>query len=230
MKKVLVLFSGTGSVEKCLNDFDCESRGVDIDKKQNPYYLVNILDWKYKDELTNWVPDIIWSSFVCCEFSNLKNNNKNERDLTLGYSLLNKSFEIYDFIKTINPNVEIILENPKSKYTTEHKRLSKLYIHLVSYCKYGFDYQKNTHIWSSIKLCLMKCDKNTKCSFKKDNNYHRVRLGYCDKNKYPLQIGDSEYFSSLRKLGLIPKGFSNTYMRYRIPQMLLYDIFRQIFS
>ena len=104
--KALILFAGTGSVESGLDKLEnvnVEYRGVDLDKKWGHHYTLDILTWDYKEELKNWIPDYIHSSFVCCQFSNLKNGSNQTRDLDLGYALLNKSIEFFDYVKCLNP-------------------------------------------------------------------------------------------------------------------------------
>jgi len=231
--KALILFAGTGSIERGLENinrnknFDIEFRGLDLDKKWKHYYALDILKWDYKQELKDWTPDYIHSSFVCCQFSALKNGSNQQRDLSLGYSLLNKSIEIFNYVKSINPNVLITAENPRNKFVKAHEEINKYHRHLTHYCKYAFRYHKPTFFWSSINLNLRMCSKKTGyCDHKKKYNYHEVNLGF--RARKPHQTEDSGYFRLLKKDKLIPRGFSDQYMRYRIPQALVYDILDQI--
>ena len=115
MKKFLCLFSGTRSFEKVFEkDKKWECRGVDIDNHFTPYYNVDILKWDYKTELKDWIPDYIHSSFVCCEFTNIKNYSTGQRNLELGFGLLNKSLEIsnklvYDNNGNFTNNLSLLL-------------------------------------------------------------------------------------------------------------------------
>ena len=226
--KALILFSGTGSIEKALDrhNEDIEYRGLDINKKFNPFYNVNILEWDYKEALKDFIPDYIHSSFVCCEFSQLKNTKNHTRNLELGFSLINKTIEIYDYLRHINPKLIITCENPRNKYARNHERLLLLNRRTCCYCKYGFKYMKPTDFWTNINLSLLMCSKKTPCGFRKEHGYHEVCLGF--KGKKPLQISDSKYFSKLRKEGKIKRGFSNQYMRYRIPDLLCDIIVNQV--
>ncbi len=237
MKKCLVLFSGTKSVEKVFGkSFEC--RGLDLDNKFKPHYNVNILKFDYKEELKDWIPDFIWCSFVCCEFSNIKNTDNDSRDLDLGYSLLNKSIEIIDYIKSINPDLKFCFENPRSKLIKTHQGLNKYPKVLTSYCKYGFKYMKPTWFWySGFDLELKKCCSNTKsdknwCESKKTNPHktstvHQIRIGFNKSGGRVYddgeQLMDSKYFKKLRKLPEY-QGYTDTYFRYRIPQGLLEDV------
>ena len=121
----------------------------------------------------------------------------------------------------------ITAENPRNKFVKEHENLNKYHRHLTHYCKYGFAYNKPTFIWSNIELKLKQCSKKAGyCEHKEKHNYHHVVLGF--KTSRPHQLCDSKYFSNMRKAGKIPRGFNNTYMRFRIPVPLIDDILKQI--
>lgn len=232
--KILVLFSGTGSIEK-VYDNTHDIRGLDFDNTFKPYYNVDILTWDYQTELQNWIPDYIHASPVCKEFSNLKNIRKN-RDMDLGTSLATKSIEIIEYVKTLNPNLLFTIENPKGlmrnlDFIQPYTRIT------TSYCKYGFPYKKDTDFWyGGFELKLKDCCRNTKdpkhwCEDKKKYNTHRVRLGLAhlkDTGTYKRtnenQIGDGMYFKQLRKDNPELSHYTDTYFRYRIPPKLCEDI------
>lgn len=225
---VLILFSGTKSFEKIMDTYPntFNHYSVDLDNTYKPTFNVNVLTWDYKTDLKDIKIDYIHSSPVCCEFSMLKTGNSRKRDLSLGYSLVDKTLEIYNWVKSINPNVKITIENPKSKFMRDYKPLSQFIICETSYCRYSFPYQKNTYFWSNFEIGLKCCCNKDKCDFKKKNNYHRVRIGYCDKVKYPLQIRDEEYLIELRLNGY--KINNRVHLRYRIPPLLIKDIIKKV--
>lgn len=233
-QKLLVLFSGTGSLEKVFEKKGWECRGLDIDNKFKPYYHQDILSWDYKEELKNWTPDYIHSSFVCCEFSNLKITYNHTRNLELGYSLLNKSLEIIDWVKSKNPNLKITLENPRNPIVENYEPLKKYKRCLTSYCKYGFPYNKPTFIWYDgfdLKLeplCTNTKDNKKWCESKKDNNgIHKVRIGFTksgDRDYSMKQISSSKYTTNLHKEGKYI-GYRQTHILYRIPEGLIEDIY-----
>lgn len=230
----LVLFSGTGSIEKSLEKYGGDIRGVDLDNHFKPYYNVDILKWDYKKVFESWIPDYIHGSPVCKEFSNIKYGHK--RDLNLGKTLLGKTLEIIEYVKTLNPELKYTIENPKGKMRNlecmiPYKRIT------TSYCKYGYLYQKNTDIWyGGFDLCLRPCCRNTKvdkgdwCECKKNNGgVHKVRIGVSRNSKTHFlsknQIPDTEYFRELRKTDEYKdKKYTDTYFRYRIPEELCDDI------
>ncbi len=232
---VLVLFSGTKSVEKVLDTYDTKKYkfnhySVDLDKRHKPSFNVDIMKWNYKKDLKNIRIDYLHSSFVCREFSNLKTGNNRIRDLDFGYSLITKTLEIYNYLKHINPNIIITMENPVNKYLRNYNPLSTFNRYETSYCKYGYPYQKNTWFWSNIELKLKeRCYCKSKCDFKNKHNYHRVRIGYVEKTKYPLQISDSQYLKEYKQLPNRDLMITNgTYLRYRIPSGLIKDIIKSV--
>lgn len=238
---ILVLFAGTGSIEKVFDKTKYNVRGLDIDNHFKPYYNEDILKWNYKKEFKTFIPDYIHSSPVCSQFSQIKNINEKSRDMKLGLSLLHKSLEIIEYVKTINPKLKFTIENPKGKMRNldcmkPYKRIT------TSYCMYGFPYQKDTDFWyENFELKLKSKCRNTKddnywCDSKKKYKVHRVRLGlyssgktinskssYKPSNKN--QIGDCEYFKELKKTDEYKdKKYTRQYMRFRIPPLLCEDI------
>jgi len=228
--KVLVLFCGTGSIERVFNDHEC--RGVDIVPKYNPYYLVDILKWDYKTDLKDFVPDYIHASPVCKEFSKLKNTLV--RDVGLGTSLFNKSVEIIKYIQQINPNLVFTIENPKNKFFVKLVNECGLdcKIYTTSYCKYGFNYQKDSVFVSNTKLCLKKvCGR--KCFNFKKYGCHSVRIGVSGTSTTHVlsnehQVPDSVYYKYIRDDIMNTEDririYNSTSMRYRIPTLLIEDI------
>lgn len=227
--KVLVLFSGTGSVEKVF-ETDHECRGLDILKKFQPYYLQDILTWNYQQALQDWTPDYIHASPVCKEFSFVKNAGK-KRDMNFALLLLNKTLEIIQYVLTLNPSLKYTIENPvglmrKLDQMKPYQRIT------TSYCQYGFPYQKQTDFWfGGFDLKLRKrCGKHSPCSQSVSMHQHPVRL--CVSNTSKLfkilqgQIGDDEYLRSLKLSYPDIAHFNGTFLRYRIPSGLIVDLKR----
>lgn len=226
-KKCLVLFSGTRSFEKVFEkDYEC--RGVDLDNTFKPFYNVNILEWNYKEDLKDWIPDFIHGSPVCKNYTPLKNHIRsrglNDDDLEFSHSLVNKTLEIIEYFKTLNPKLKFTIENPrgamrKLDVMKKYKRVT------TSYCRYGFKYSKTTDFWyGGFDLVLESfCSSKNKCKTSLVNEgIHPVRIGYSSGG---VQEIDSKYFRRLRKTNDKYKGFTDTYFRYRIPEKLIKDIY-----
>ena len=167
MKRLLELFSGTGSWNKyCASrDPSIEVVSVDIeDKFHTPTHLVNILDWDY----TIYPPDyfdIISSSPPCRYFSVLQQCGKYKKSKEkileniekYALPLLYKTLEIIKYFTSIRDKVVYyFIENPltgmmRNYIPHEWGRFIK-----VDYCRFGYDYKKPTIIFTnknSLKDC-----------------------------------------------------------------------------
>lgn len=229
--KILVLFSGTHSIEKVYDSNIHDIRSLDLDKKFNPTINIDILKWNYRKYFKNWIPDYIHASPVCKGFTPLTIKN---RQTNLSKSLLYRSLNIIEYVKRLNPKLKYTIENPKGKMKNE-KRLKNIKQITTSYCMYGFLYMKPTTFWyGGFDLKLKSSCRNTKsdkywCDSKKNNNgSHKVRIGVSRNSKTmklsnSSQIPDTEHFKELRKIEKY-KGYTNEYFRYRIPEELCIDI------
>jgi len=233
--KVLVLFSGTRSIEKAferLERDDIEVRGLDIDNHFNPTYNVDILTWKYEELLKEWTPQYIHASPICKEFTMIKNNsNKYNRDMDLGISLLKKTIEIINYVKHINPNLKWTMENPVG-LMRKLDIMKPFNLITTSYCKYGFGYRKNTDFWyGGFFLNLIpRCSSKKRCnSMIKDSEkgryYHKVEIAYKPRHKH--SITDMMELMSLKQKGELTD-YTGQYFRYRIPPVLCDSIVSQI--
>ena len=235
---VLVLFSGTHSVEKVFEKKGCKCYSVDLDNTFKPTFNVDILKWDYKTDLKNVHIDYIHSSPICKNYTNLKNHNRNKNDVDFSNSLVKKTIEIIEYFKSKNPQLRFTIENPKG-YLRTTKLLDDYKMITTSYCKYSYPYQKDTDFWYGgfdLKL-KSQCSKKCPCSDRKDLSYHKVRIGFKGKWKdgkkvgdYPLQIQDGEYFKQLKEKHKRYKDYSHTYLRYRIPKRLIQDIWKSHFN
>ncbi len=230
---VLILFSGTKSIEKQLDkckDINFNHYSVDLDKRHSPTFNVDILKWDYKTDLKDINIHYIHGSPVCKEFSIVKTLSNQTRNLKEGFKLLDKCLEIIEYLKTKNPNLLVTIENPRNKYLRTYEPLSKYIRHQTSYCSYGFPYQKMTYFFSNFKIDFREgCSKKNPCNFRKVNNYHRVVLCYAKPDKYKLQIKDTEYLKEYRLSTEFDSTIKNiTYLRYRLPPLLVDDIIRDM--
>lgn len=163
--KVLELFCGTKSISKEFEKRGHQTFTIDIDKKFNPNLAIDILKFDISMLPAEWrKPDVIWSSPPCTTFSvasiyrywtlGFPKNNK----ALYGIKLLNKTREI---IKQLKPKYWFI-ENPRGMMRRYMPKDSR---NTISYCQYGFDYQKPTDIWTNNLYWKPKpiCTRGASC-------------------------------------------------------------------
>lgn len=195
--RVLELFSGTGSVSKVCKKLGYEVVSVDISNQfMNPTHLVDILKFNYKQYKSGYF-DIIWASPPCRTFSSMKFLTATMEEILKEIELeglppLKKTLEI---IKYFKPKYYFI-ENPAN---SKMKNYLDLPNKVVSYCQYGYDYQKNTRIWTNKNIIAKKCSKKT-C---KHYGNHPNKIGTTRKNQ--------------------SKKINKLYKKYSVPQDLIID-------
>lgn len=167
--KVLELFKGTGSIGKWIekNHPDCEVVSLDILPKFNPTICCDIMDWDYKSYPIGHF-DIIWASPECKVYSilqqslNLNRWGKTKEEAKINLEATRRENDKYvlrvlDIIEYFKP-AKWFIENPWSSNMKNIPQLKALKSNRFDYCRFGFDYQKPTRIWSNVDLDDMKCD------------------------------------------------------------------------
>lgn len=146
--KVLELFSGTGSFSNAAKKRGHEVFTIDIDGKLDPDLNIDINNLKAID--IPFHPDIIWASPPCQKFSiasvyrHWKDGKPRHQGTVDAIKLVEKTINI---IQILRPKF-FFIENPRGMM----RKLDCLlffYRRTVTYCKYGFPYQKATDIWTN---------------------------------------------------------------------------------
>lgn len=164
--KLLELFCGTKSVSHMANKLGYETITLDNNSKYEPDINNDILKWNYK----KFKPGsfrVIWASPPCTEFSIAKTRGK--RNLTYAIKLVARTLDIINYLK---PKY-FIIENPVGllRHMKVMHYINK-YRNTASYCKYGYNYRKNTDIWTNAKVFLKQCKKGTYCKHKHLHGIH----------------------------------------------------------
>jgi hypothetical protein len=180
--RLLNIFSGTGSVSKPWKEAGHQVIDLDIDNSFNPVILQDILEWNYKE--LPWIPDVIWSSPPCTEYSIAK--TVGVRNLTLADNLVARTLEIITYFESKNPNLIWFLENGQTTLLWKREVAKSLtnYVDL-DYCQYGTLYRKRTRIAHSKNLIWHpkpKCNPKT-CSSCVDGVHLKSAQKGNDKNK-----------------------------------------------
>tara|TARA_R110000803_G_scaffold25223_3_gene60248 strand:- start:1256 stop:1894 length:639 start_codon:yes stop_codon:yes gene_type:complete len=205
--KTLELFSGTGSVGKIADEYG-QTISVDITNKfgYEPTHLESILTWDYKQYPTGYF-DLIWASPPCASFSSMLFMTKSKDEIqnlmdTVGLPLLYKTLEIIDYFK---PNYYCI-ENPDMGRMKNY--MDGFPFKRVSYCQYGYNYRKNTRLWTNIDFEPKFCNHKGKHI----NSIGSTRVNSSSNGKF--------HFNS-SKINKIAE-------KYSIPNLLINDIFNSI--
>ncbi|KAK3280038.1 hypothetical protein CYMTET_12107 [Cymbomonas tetramitiformis] len=212
--KILVLFCGTGSVERQFTKQfpNSEVVAVDIQPKWGPTHCEDIMRWDYRQFRPGHF-DVVWASPPCTEYSQAK--TVGIRDLRAADRRVRRTLEI---IRYLRPEAYFI-ENPKGREPHGlHTRrcMSNLPApHLVTYCKYGTAYRKPPHIWTNVPLRtpLRVCDSDTPCEFFRQHGRHeKVAQGR----------------RAMRAGGVFAKGMGARENLYGIPSALLKQLFHNL--
>ena len=157
----LECFAGTGSVGKIAETIP-GSKVVSIDihaetMGYKPTIVADILKVDFNN--LGFDPDFLWMSPPCQTFSRMgagKHRTKSNMEPKtkagrLGDQILSHTVDAINILARKNPNMKWYMENPVGlmQYSEIVDLLPPHTLATVSYCQYGFDYQKNTHIWTN---------------------------------------------------------------------------------
>ena len=198
--KILDLFSGTGSVEKVCAELGYEVVSLDICSKFNkPTIQADIMEWDYRQFQPGHF-DVIFAGVPCNAYSSLQRINKTPQkrheDILESNKIVLKTLLI---IKYLNPRVWFI-ENPDGGALKGQDFMKELPFYVVSYCRYGFPYRKNTRIWTNLKNFEAKRCRND-CDQRGDDGRHFNSIGNSKKN---LGANQSRTFNLVEKYAYPP--------------------------
>jgi site-specific DNA-cytosine methylase len=165
-KKLLDLFSGSGSVTKLSKKLGYDVKSLDIAQlKEAPSltFKTDILNFNPETELARWVPDIIWASPPCTEYSHAK--TRAPRDIEGANKLVVKSINIIKCALKKNPKLIWIIENPQTGLLKHQRFMINLPFVDADYCAYGLPYRKRTRFWTNVQAKTKMCPGPGKCPF-----------------------------------------------------------------
>ena len=199
-RRLLDIFSGTGSVADVAESMGYSVRTLDLDERRDVDYCVDILCFEYERVLADWVPDVIWASPPCTQYSIAKTTGR--RDLRLANRIVRAVLDIIEWAHARNPRLLWIVENPQTGFLKDQRMMKHLPYHDADYCQYGFPYRKRTRFWTNHqRLRLRTCPGEGVCG-QMVGPRHRRSCG--------AGGGDSVYGTSMR-----------LDEKYRVPEQLV---------
>jgi hypothetical protein len=204
-RRMLDLFSGTGSVSKVFKDKGWQV--VTLDRDLPADIQTNILCWNYTNLPVGHF-DFIWASPPCTHYSVARTTAKTPRDISGSNLLVQRALDIIDYFQ---PKFWC-LENPATGYLKDQPVVEHLPFQDVDYCKYGFNYRKRTRIWNNLGEMWQPhplCCKTSPCPARLNANGLHKELSQLR----PRNSTDTR--SSRTTEGL-----------YQIPPLLIEEIFR----
>lgn len=156
VKRILELFSGTGSVGTVFREHGWEV--VSLDMLLPADIRMDIMHW---DETLSYPVnyfDVVWASPPCTEYSAAK--TVGVRKINEANAIVQRTLDIIDYFKPIF----YIMENPQTGLLKQQHMVQGLPYNDVDYCKYGMPYRKRTRLWNNVTLwdprllCKRDCD------------------------------------------------------------------------
>jgi hypothetical protein len=155
--KTLELFAGSRSFSKEAEKLGYETYTTDINDFDKIDQVCNIFD--FKPSKVPFIPNFIWASPPCYTFSVASIGHHwtggkgayipKTKEAVMGIKIAQKTKEIIEYYKSINPNLLYLVENPRGV-------LRKLDIFpeeelkTAWYCQYGDTRAKPTDLWTNF--------------------------------------------------------------------------------
>jgi len=176
MKLALVLFKGTGSVDRSLEKMGFHVDSLDMDPKSGATWTSDIMKWDDWRNIDPGTYDFVWGSPPCTQYSIARTTAKTPRDFELADSIVARTLEIIFFLK---PKAWLI-ENPQTGYLKTRVVVKDIPFRDVTYCMYSdgikHRYRKPTRLWGHLPTFVPRdmCTRQNPCIFSAASGKHPV--------------------------------------------------------
>ena len=143
MPRLLELYSGTGSVGKVFRQRGWEVVSLDNDPSMQPTICADLLTFDYRQLGGSF--DAVFASPPCTHYSRARSKAKLPRNLDHADACVRRALEIIQYFE---PRAWF-LENPQTGLLKTREVVHGLPFVDVTYCVYGFNYQKATRLWTN---------------------------------------------------------------------------------
>ena len=165
--RALVLFKGTGSVDRSLEAVGFEVDSLDIDPKCGATWTSDILNWEGWRHIPAGTYDFLWASPPCQQYSIARTTAKTPRNLALADSIVARTLEI---IRHLQPK-GWLFENPQTGLLKTREVVAGIPFRDVCYCMYSdgvrHKYRKPTRLWGVMPGFEPRpmCTRSAPCQF-----------------------------------------------------------------
>ena len=174
MRRALVLFTGTGSVDRSLEAVGFQVDSLDLDPKCNATWTCDILDWEAWREMAPGTYDFVWASPPCTQYSIARTRAKTPRNFELADCIVQRTLNIIAHLQPLG----WLMENPQTGYLRTRDVIVGLPFRDVCYCRYScgqqHTYRKCTRLWGVLPGFVARplCCPSNPCDFSKETGKH----------------------------------------------------------
>ena len=172
--KALVLFKGTGSVDRSLEARGFVVDSLDIDPKCSATWTADVLEWDKWLDMKPGEYNFIWASVPCQHYSRARTRAKLPRNLEGADRIVTRTLQIIDFLKPEG----WLLENPLTGLLKTQNIMVGIPICCdVCYCRYSdgvnHRYRKPTRLWGILPgFCPRPmCTRKDPCEFSQSGKH-----------------------------------------------------------
>ena len=148
--RALVLFKGTGSIDRALEQVGFKVDSLDIDPKCGATWTADILEWDTWRHMMPGRYSFVWASPPCTHDSRARTTAKTPRNLELADAIVRRTLEI---IHELAPKA-YLMENPQTGLLKTREVVEGIPWRDVCYCMYSdgerWMYKKQTRLWGNL--------------------------------------------------------------------------------